>query len=190
MKRWMILGGLFCLFCGLASANVIPTFVSVTGSGPFTYTYSAELNPDQNLVMGDQFCFADVAGLTGTPTGPTADWSASNRLSSACPINAGTTVPNVGPSVLYTYNSATTIDGPSSLGTFTFQSTIGTTTPDDIGFGATAVKNSGPSAGSATANQGNITGPTSVVPEPEWSAMLLGLGLLAFAGIRRKFPVL
>lgn len=191
MKKWLILGGMACLFGGLASASIIPTFTNVTGSGPFTYNYSATLSPDQNLISGSQLCFSDVSGLTGTPTAPT-NWSATNQLSSACPIasGVGTTVANDAPSVLYTY-SGPTVSGPSSttstpLGNFAFQSTSGDATTE-IGFGATAQKATGPEAGTPTANQGETLGPTpfSAVPEPEWTAFL-GLGLVALAGLRRK----
>jgi|SRR5579864_1207656 uncharacterized protein affecting Mg2+/Co2+ transport len=186
MKKWLILGGLLCLFGGLASASIIPTFTNETGGGSlFTYNYSVTLDSLQNLVTGNQLCFSDVFGLTGTPTAPT-DWNATNNTSSACPINSGTgvsgTPTNTAPSVLYTYTGTTTVNGaPSgkSLGTFSLQSSSGT--EGLVAYGAIAQKASN---SLATTNQGDVVGP-SPVPEPEWSA-LLGLGLVALAGLRRK----
>jgi hypothetical protein len=183
MKKWLILGGLLCLFGGLASASIIPTFTSETGGGSlFTYNYDVNLDAQQNLVNGNELCFADVFGLTGTPMAP-LNWVAANNTGSACTINAGTGVPgtptNTAPSVLYSY-SGPTVNGPADLGTFSLQSTSGTT--GLVAYGAVAQKmsNSLP-----TANQGDVDGP-SAVPEPEWSA-LLGLGLVALVGLRRKF---
>ncbi len=184
MKRWLILGGLLCLLGGLASASIIPTFTSQTGGGSlFTYNYTAALDSLQTLVTGNQLCFADIFGLTGSPSAP-IDWTAVNRPGLACPINAGTGSPaNVAPSVLYTYTGSATVDGPAPLGNFSFQSTGGS--EGLVAYGAVAQKTSD---GKATANQGTVLGPaaTPPVPEPQWSALLLGLGILAFAGVRRK----
>ena len=141
MKKWLILGGLLCLFGGLAPASIIPTFTNETGGGSlFTYNYDVNLDSLQNLVSGNQLCFADVFGLTGTPTA-SLNWTAANNTSSACPINAGTGAPgtptNTAPSVLYTY-SGPTINGPADLGTFSLQSTSGTT--GLVAYGAVAQK--------------------------------------------------
>ena len=62
MKKWLILGGLLCLFGGLASASIIPTFTNETGGGSlFTYNYDVTLDSLQNLVTGNQLCFSDVS---------------------------------------------------------------------------------------------------------------------------------
>jgi len=184
MKKWLLLGGLLCLFGGLASASIIPTFTNETGGGSlFTYNYDVTLDSLQNLVTGNQLCFSDVSGLTGTPTAPSG-WTAANNTSSACPINSGTgvsgTPTNTAPSVLYTYTGTTTVAGPSDLGTFSLQSSTGSEGLVAYGAVAQKISNSLP-----TANQGDVDGP-SAVPEPEWSA-LFGLGLVALAGLRRKY---
>ncbi len=44
---------LICLFamtlCVVATANIIPTNTSVTGSGTFTWNYDLQLSADQNV---------------------------------------------------------------------------------------------------------------------------------------------
>ena len=153
------------------------------GGSLFTYNYDVTLDSLQNLVTGNQLCFSDVSGLTGTPTAPSG-WTAANNTSSACPINSGTgvsgTPTNTAPSVLYTYTGTTTVAGPSDLGTFSLQSSTGSEGLVAYGAVAQKISNSLP-----TANQGDVDGP-SAVPEPEWSA-LFGLGLVALAGLRRKY---
>ncbi len=115
MKFIQFLGiGAAALLAASASASIIPTFTGASTSGGITtYTYDVDLDSQQNLITGNQLCFADVEGLTGTPTGPNANWTASNNMTSGCPMNAGATgtVPNVASSVLYTYIGSATIDG-------------------------------------------------------------------------------
>jgi hypothetical protein len=178
MRKYLILGGLLCLSAGLASASIIPTFTTETGSASlFTFDYSVSLDSLQTLITGNELCFTNVAGLTGAPTAPTG-WTATDETS-GCPINAGTTVPNVGPSVLYTYTASTTVVGAATLGTFTFQSTDGG--QGLVGYGAVAQKTSN---GLITANQGDAVGP-AVVPEPTtW--LLLFSGIAATAAVKRR----
>ncbi len=171
------------LAAGLASANVIPTFTSVTGSGSlFTYSYGVDVDAFQFVVTGDELCFASVPGLTGSATAPSG-WSASESPSSACPINSGVSVPNAAGSVLYIYTGSANIPSSTVIGTFTYQDTFGSAT-GTIAFGATSEKDSD---SLPTANQGQIVGPTvsSTVPEPGTVA-LLGAGLLLFAFPKRR----
>lgn len=181
LRRAGILSAVALLTVGIAAANVVPTFETVSGSGGlFTYTYSVGIDQFQFVQTGDQLCLADVPGLTGTATAPT-NWTATESTSSACPFNAGVTRPNVPGSVLFTYTGAPTIPAGTTIGTFTFQDTIGTSS-GLIAYGATSFK---VSDSQATANQGEVAGP-STVPEPASLAML-GLGLIAvFIPKRRR----
>jgi hypothetical protein len=169
---------LLILTGGLASANIIPTFSGESGGGGlFTFDYTAALDPQQNLVTGGELCFADVVGLTGTPTAPSG-WIAANQVNSVCPILAGVSVPNDLPSVLYTYSGATTVYGPADLGTFTLQSTVGS--QGEIAYGAMAQNKSNLTL---TANQGEDIGP-SPIPEP--SSMLLLIPALAVMALAKR----
>jgi len=179
MKLAHILGfGVSLLLVVNASANITPTLIagSPTGSGPYTWSYDVVLDSQQNLISGSQLCLADIFGLTGTPTAPSG-WTAVNQTASNCPIDAGVGIPNNAASVLYTYSGSTVVGTNQSLGTFTYQSLNGT--EGLIAYGATAQKQSN---SQPTANQGNVAGATSAVPEPTTTAMVgIGLGLMALA---------
>lgn len=168
------------LAAGLASANVIPDFSSVSGGGSlFTYSYGVSVDQFQYVVSGDQLCLSAIPGLTGTATAPTG-WSATESTTMACPLNSGVTTPNVPGSVLYTY-SGSTIPAGTAIGTFTFQDMLGNDT-GTISFGASSVK---VSDNAPTANQGEVAGPATLVPEPLTSA-LIGTGLIGLGLLRRR----
>ncbi len=156
----------------IGSASIIPTLTSETGpvAGLFTYNYDVVLDAQQNLISGNVLCFAGVTGLGGTPTAP-GGWTAVNQAG-ACPVAAGTTSPNIGQSVLNTYTGATVLGG-TDLGNFSFQSTVGTAGSSNLAYGAVGQKKSNLTS---TANQGQVNGPVSGVPEPG-SLLLLGSGL-------------
>lgn len=168
-----------------ASASIIPTFIAATtAAGVTTYSYDVNLDAQQNLITGSQLCFAGIGGLTGTPTA-VAGWTAADS-SGACPLNAvGTTTPNTGGSVLYTYTAAPTISGPPlgvDLGTFTFQSTVPFGT-GNIAYGAVAQKASDLSM---SANQGEVNGPVAT-PEPA-TLSFLGASLVGLGLMKRRAP--
>jgi hypothetical protein len=169
------------LTMGIASANITPTFITDTaaGGGLFTYSYTLALDAAQTLITNSEFCFAGVQGLAGTPTAPSS-WTAADSAS-ACPIAAGA-VPgnNIGPSVLYIWHGSS-VTGPSTLGTFTFQSTFSTPADRLLAFGATAQLTTN---GLASANQGETFGPQGTVPEPS-TFLLIGAGLMLAAKISR-----
>jgi len=178
MKNFLLIIGGAALWTASAYANIEPTFTSATTvAGITTYSYDVQVDAFQNLITGNELCIAGLTGLTGTPSAP-AGWTAADAAG-ACPIAAGTTSPNVGPSVLYTYIASLTISGAADLGTFTYQSTNSTVGVLNDAFGATAQKKN---PLSAAANQGELNGPASTVPEPAnlslFAAGLVGLGLL------------
>jgi hypothetical protein len=173
--------------CGVASAAIIPSLPVVsTMLGVSTYSYTLTLSVGEEVVSGDDFCFADVLGLTGTPTAPTG-WTATDQPSSACPHIAGVVNPNSAASVLYSYTGSTPITAAGSLGVFTFQSTITTEGTDNIAYGAFT-----DSPGNDTGpieDVGDADGPESSTPEPAslglMGGSLIGLGLLSRRLLRR-----
>src|SRR5712691_2646935 len=80
---------------GAARADIIPSLVtgSPTGSGPYTYTYDANLTLQQRLVSGNFFTIYDFAGFTGTHSQP-LNWMFSSALigttpSTVLPVDSG-----------------------------------------------------------------------------------------------------
>jgi hypothetical protein len=168
--------------CGVANANIIPTLSGTSLlAGVTTYSYSLALSAGEDVQTGSEFCFANIAGLTGTGSAP-AGWSVSQSTSGGCPgISAGVTSPNAADSVLYTY-SGNPIDGATGLGTFTFKSTDGTVRTLSLAYGADteATNPVGPDH-----NQGDVNGPSASSPEPT-TLGLIGGGLLGLGLFRRK----
>ena len=181
----------FALLCtsalclsGIASANIVPTLISsnLTAPGIYTYVYDVELDNQQNLVNGSQFCLADIKGLvSGSVTAPSMSGPWSTSVSSGgCPIPAGVTSGNSGTSLDFTYSGKTVI-GPSDLGDVTFQDIFSASSVVNVGFGGSAQKQIG---GTPTLNQGDVQGPMAT-PEP-MSMTLMGSALLGLGLVRRK----
>lgn len=200
MKRLTLLCVLALTLCTVAMANIIPTSVTITGTGPYTWTYDLQLSKDQNVNSGlaptanpvphINLSFAgfltvyDFAGYVGgSCTGP-AGWTCTTQ-------NVGFTPDDVIPvdnpnlvNITWAYTFGPTLLGQPNgidLGLFSAQSIH--KTPTQVSYSSRGIANEGPQEGTIADNVGNTQAP-SPVPEPATLA-LLGGGILAGA-IRLK----
>lgn len=192
----MLAAGIGVLGLGAAKADINPKsiFPTITGSGPYTYTYNTFVTNSETVNPGSFFTFVDVNGLVaGSETMPT-DFTATETLTGPVASGfSGTATPTTDsgsiPNVTYTYTGATPIVGLQNLGAFSFQSVYGTgTTPGAFtavaGLSGTSLKNA-----NLTTYLGPTVGPTggptpvpelgSVVPFAFGALGLLSLGLRA-----------
>jgi hypothetical protein len=186
--------GLLALGGGQARAGFTVTLDSgsPTGSGPFTYSYTASIPDGDQINPGNFFRIYDFAGyVAGTVTAP-AGWVATTNNTDPVPppsviLSHGDdpTVPNL----TFTYNGTSPIVGATSISGFTAQSTfpLQGAIKDFVG---RDTKSTGPTAGSAVDSVGDIRVPG--VPEPSAvvsvsiGLALLGLGCAARS--RRQPP--
>lgn len=200
MTRLTLLCVLALTLCTVAMANIIPTSVTITGTGPYTWTYDLQLSKDQNVNSGlaptanpvphINLSFAgfltvyDFAGYVGgSCTGP-AGWTCTTQ-------NVGFTPDDVIPvdnpnlvNITWAYTFGPTLLGQPNgidLGLFSAQSIY--KTPTQVSYSSRGIANEGPQEGTIADNVGNTQAP-SPVPEPATLA-LLGGGILAGA-IRLK----
>jgi hypothetical protein len=84
MKRF----SLICLFaltlCVVATANIIPTNIGVTGSGTFTWTYDFQLSADQNVNAGLAPTSNPVPHTAGFPAGFVTIYDFSGYVTGSC----------------------------------------------------------------------------------------------------------
>jgi len=52
MMRFSILGAFLLVLCASATANIIPTSTTITGTGPLVWSYDLQLSIDQNFDSG------------------------------------------------------------------------------------------------------------------------------------------
>lgn len=191
---------LFCLLALALStfsmANIIPTNTTISGTGPFTWTYNLQLSNDQNVNSGTApasnpvphtnltfagfFTIYDFAGyIPGSCAGPSG-WTCTAQLLGFTPDDV---VPTVNPSIFnitWAYTTGPTILGQPSgvnLGNFSAQSMY--SGPTLVSYSARGIANAGPQVGTIADNVGNTQGPTPT-PEPATLALLDG-GILAGA---------
>ena len=203
IKRFYTASLLSLALAGVASANIIPTNSSVTGTGPYTWNYAVTLSSDQNAVAGPApttnpvgaanttgafFTLYDFAGyVAGSCAGP-AGWTCTAQAVGFTPFDVNPADNASLLNITWNYTTGATIVGGNGtgsgveLGNFSAQSTFNIVTA--ISYAARAIKNNGAFSGSTADNVGTTSGPISPVPEPI-SMALAGIGLVAI-GIARK----
>lgn len=171
------------------AASINGTLDTVSGTGPYTWTYNAVLNGQSRIEGGDYFFIADFAGyVPGTIFAPT-NWTGTVENVSACPVFQDCSSDNAAmTNLLFTYGGAT-INNPDpaqsvALGQFGAQSIF---EDEVVGFWSAQDTNDGEGDVNGT-DQGNsqlIPVPTGSVPEPGLMAMF-GLGLLGVGVATRR----
>ena len=70
---------------GAAKADINPSsiFPTVTGTGPYTFTYAVEVSGTQTVNTGDYFTFYDVNGLVLGSEASGAGWASSESSAGA-----------------------------------------------------------------------------------------------------------
>ena len=186
MKR-LILSSLLTAVVALlgmnrAEAGFTIDLSSESGSGPFTYTYTASIDSSDSIVSGNFFRVYDFGGyVSGSIVAP-AGWTATTALLNPTPPPNVVLTHGDDPAItnlIFTYTGSTPIDGATTpvITGFTAQSTIGsgTTIKDFVGRATDTV------GGAFVDSVGDVTVP-AVVPEPS-SFVLLGLGGVGVVGL-------
>ncbi len=200
MKRF----SLICLFamtlCVVATANIIPTNTSVTGSGTFTWNYDLQLSADQNVNAGlaptsspvphTNLTFAgfvtiyDFAGyVAGSCAGP-AGWTCTAQFVGYTPDDVVPTDKAGTVNITWAYTSGPTLLGQPNgmdLGTFSAKSTD--SIPTLVSYASRGIANAGPQVGTIADNVGNTQAPSGV---PEATSMtLMGSGMIGLVVLAR-----
>jgi hypothetical protein len=202
MNRLSLIIGMTLLTGIGAQADIIVVNPVVTGSGPFVWSYDFLLSSNQDvnsgvapptnpvssdLTIGGFATIYDFAGyVAGSCAGP-AGWTCTAQNVGYTP---DTLVPTDNPNITnitWAYTSGPTIDGVSpfvDLGLFLATSLY--STPIQVSYTGRGILNTGPGAGTVSANVGATNGPEATTPEPATGAVI-GLGLIGIACLKRRF---
>jgi hypothetical protein len=201
--------GLLVAASGSAKANSITlnplTTPTVTGTGPYVWTYTPELSAGNSVQTRDFFTIIDFAGYTGAFSIP-AGWTLTvvNTLASPVPglLSSDTSFDGARSNVFATNNSADAADnptlpdlvlvrtgaaitpatGPTSLGSFQFTSIYNQrTTGLLLGRDTTGL-----TPGITSANAQPTSVPAVPVPAAAYAGFSMLSGLGVFGAIRRR----
>jgi len=172
---------------GVAQAAVIPTLQGITDNGTdFTFTYQGTLAGDAGLDNNSRLIIFDFAGyVDGSVFSPFATVAASTELVSTGILTIPGTVDDpLIPNLVFRWTGGPFRVSGGPFGSIDFsglsaRSTFGGTGADT--FAAVTVKNNPDNvpggSGSPIFDQGFITVPAAVVPEPaSWALMIAGFG--------------
>jgi hypothetical protein len=201
MKRALLFSVVSMLALSLsAKANIIPSVVSVTGTGPFTWNYMAHLTTDERLdpaatngstcsgapcvPPGTFFTIYDFNGYVGGSVHASAPgWGATAQFVGVTPQN---TSPADNPQIInltFMYTGSV-VSGPHDFSGFSAKSVFN---HSKLGmFSTQATKNVGDTIGTTDRSLGNVLVPQGNAPEPV-SFLLMGSGLLGLSLLRRRF---
>jgi hypothetical protein len=175
------------LLSSMASAATIVVDPVVSGSGPWTFTYSVTLF-DSDLQADDFFVIYDFRQYVGGTIFAPANWAASVQNLGLIPYNQTPTDNAAVANLVFTYKGATLTTGPLGvlpLGNFGAQSIAGGQLDANGTYAAedTKLGTAGPNA----IDQGNIGHVAIPIPLPAaaWAGMAL-LGVLGAARIRKQ----
>jgi len=168
---------------GEARAGFTVTLDTVTGAGPFTYSYSATIAPDDEVRTGDFFRIYDFAGyVAGSAVAP-AGWTAA--VANLNPTPPPNVILSHGddaatPNLTFTYTGAASLT-PAQVAAlaFTAQSTLGAASIAFKDFAGRDTKALGDAVGTKVDSVGDVRVPS--VPEPS-SLISVSLGVLAVGG--------
>ncbi len=201
MKR-IVLACLVALAPVATWANIIPTGTSITGAGPYVWTYNLQLSSDQdahsgpsptvhpvphvNLNVGSFLTLFDFAGyVTGSCTGP-AGWTCTNQDIGFTPDDVIPTDDAALPNLTWVYENGPKLTGePNGLDLGLFSATSIYNREVLVSYAARGVKNNGFSIGTIADNVGNTRGPGQAVPEPG-TLTLAGLALVLSGGLMKR----
>ena len=183
-------------------ANIIPTGSSITGAGPFLWTYDLQLSQDQDVIAGPApavnpvpsgfstgsfLTLFDFAGyVPDTCAGP-AGWSCTSQLVGFRPQDVSPNDDPLIPNLTWTYTSGETLSGQPDgmdLGAFSAQTTLNTESA--VSYAARGTKNNGSSAGTVADNVGTTRGPVALQNVPEPQTLILASAALGLLGWTRR----